>query len=71
MKESLQGVSLRNIEKRIDLLLIRQNFGLRKQLADQGKRIEATPSSLKVGDVVTTIVGTDLVGGNVGRAQDE
>ena len=46
----------------LNLLLIRQNFSLRKQLNAAGK-IEASANSLKPGEVVTTpIAGTDLKG---------
>jgi thiol-disulfide isomerase/thioredoxin len=45
----------------VNLLLIRQNFGLRKQLANHGM-VDATPSALKPGEIVTSIVGTDLAG---------
>ena len=46
----------------LNLLLIRQNFSLRKQLNAAGK-IEASANSLKPGEVVTTpIAGTNLKG---------
>ena len=46
----------------LNLLLIRQNFSLRKQLNAAGK-VEASANSLKPGEVVTTpIAGTDLKG---------
>lgn len=46
----------------LNLLLIRQNLGLRKQLSAAGK-IEASANSLKPGEVMTTpIAGTDLEG---------
>lgn len=44
-----------------NLLLVRQNFSLRKQLSDSG-RIDASANSLKPGDIVTPITGTDLKG---------
>ena len=44
-----------------NLLLIRQNLGLRKQLSSPGA-INASANSLKPGDVVTPITGTDLNG---------
>ena len=46
----------------LNVLLIRQNFSLRKQLSAGGK-IEASATSLKPGEVITTpIAGTDLAG---------
>ena len=46
----------------LNLLLIRQNFSLRKQLNGAG-RIEASANSLKPGETVRTpIAGTDLKG---------
>lgn len=45
----------------VNLLLIKQNFSLRKQLNAAG-RIEASANSLKPGEIVTPIVGTDLNG---------
>lgn len=46
----------------LNVLLIRQNFSLRKQLNASGK-IEASANSLKPGEVMTTpIAGTDLKG---------
>lgn len=46
----------------LNLLLMRQNFSLRRQLTAAG-RIEASADSLKPGETVTTpIVGTDLKG---------
>jgi len=46
----------------VNLLLIKQNFDLRKQLADRGREMDATANSLKVGDVVASLPGTDLDG---------
>lgn len=46
----------------LNLLLIRQNFSLKRQLTAAG-RIEASANSLKPGEAVTTpIAGTDLRG---------
>ena len=46
----------------LNVLLIRQNFSLRKQLNTSGK-IAASANSLKPGEVMTTqIAGTDLNG---------
>ena len=46
----------------VNVLLIRQNFSLRKQLNASGK-IEASANSLKPGEVMTApIAGTDLKG---------
>jgi peroxiredoxin len=46
----------------VNLLLIKQNFDLRKQLTERGKKTDATANSLKDGEVVAPIVGTDLNG---------
>src|SRR5215217_7616970 len=46
----------------LNLLLIKQNFSLRRQLSSAG-RIDASANSLKPGEVTTTpIAGTDLKG---------
>lgn len=46
----------------INLLLIRQNLDLRKQLAAGGRTLDLTTNSLKPGDVVSSVVATDLDG---------
>jgi peroxiredoxin len=46
----------------VNLLLIKQNFGLRQQLTERGKKMDATANSLRDGEVVAPIVGTDLNG---------
>ena len=46
----------------VNLLLIRQNLHLRKQLAAGGRTIDVTTHALQPGDVVTPITATDLEG---------
>lgn len=46
----------------VNLLLINQNVDLRRQIADRGRRPAGTVNSLKVGDVVASLAGTDLNG---------
>ncbi|HEX7956832.1 MAG TPA: redoxin domain-containing protein [Pyrinomonadaceae bacterium] len=45
----------------VNLLLIRQNFALRHQLSEAGRKAEA-PVALKAGETVNPIAGTDLNG---------
>lgn len=45
----------------VNLLLIRQNFALRRRLSEAGRRAE-TPDALKAGETVNPIAGTDLNG---------
>jgi peroxiredoxin len=45
----------------VNLLLIRQNFALRRQLSEVG-RMSETPNVPKVGEMVAPITGTDLNG---------
>jgi thiol-disulfide isomerase/thioredoxin len=46
----------------LDLLLIKQNLDLRKQLAAGGRTIDLTKNFLQPGDVVTPVTATDLDG---------
>jgi thiol-disulfide isomerase/thioredoxin len=46
----------------LDLLLIKQNLDLRKQLAAGGRTIDLTTNFLQPGDVVTPVTATDLDG---------
>src|SRR5215470_10990942 len=46
----------------VNLLLIRQNLILRKQLTAGGKTIDLTANFLQPGDVVTPVTATDLEG---------
>jgi peroxiredoxin len=46
----------------VNLLLIRQNLHLRKQLAAGGRTIDLTTNFLQPGDVVTSVTATDLGG---------
>ncbi len=46
----------------MDLLLIKQNLDLRKQLMAGGKTIDLTRNFLQPGDVVTPVTATDLEG---------
>ncbi len=46
----------------VNLLLIRQNLDLRKQLAAGGRTIDLTTNFLQPGDVVTAVTATDLGG---------
>lgn len=45
-----------------NLLLVRQNFAMRRQLADWGKAGDATARSLKQGELVASVAGSDLEG---------
>jgi len=46
----------------INVLLVRQNLGLRKQLAAGGRTLDLTTNVLKPGDVVAAVTATDLDG---------
>lgn len=46
----------------VNLLLIKQNFDLRKQLAAGGRTIDVTRNALQPGDLVTAVTATDLEG---------
>ena len=46
----------------VNLLLIKQNLDLRKQLAAGGRTIDLTTNFLKPGDVVAPVTATDLDG---------
>jgi len=46
----------------VNLLLIKQNLDLRKQLAAGGRTIDVTTNALQPGDVVTAVTATDLEG---------
>lgn len=46
----------------VNLLLIKQNFDLRRQLAGSGKKTGATANSLRPGEVVLPVSGSDLNG---------
>jgi len=46
----------------LDLLLIKQNLDLRKQLAAGGRTLDLTKNFLQPGDVVTPVTATDLDG---------
>jgi thiol-disulfide isomerase/thioredoxin len=46
----------------LDLLLIKQNLDLRKQLAAGGRTLDLTKNFLQPGDVVTPVTATDLEG---------
>jgi len=46
----------------VNLLLIKQNLDLRKQLAAGGRAIDLTTNFLQPGDVVTSVTATDLDG---------
>ncbi|HVG38064.1 MAG TPA: TlpA disulfide reductase family protein [Pyrinomonadaceae bacterium] len=46
----------------VNLLLIKQNFDLRKQLSGPGGKIGATANSLRAGEVVAPVAGSDLNG---------
>lgn len=46
----------------VNLLLIKQNLDLRKQLAAGGRTIDLTTNVLKAGDVVSSVTATDLDG---------
>jgi len=46
----------------VNLLLIKQNFDLRKQLAAGGRTIDVTTNALQPGDLVTPVTATDLEG---------
>jgi peroxiredoxin len=46
----------------VNLLLIKQNLDLRKQLAAGGRTIDLTTNFLQPGDVVTPVTATDLDG---------
>lgn len=46
----------------VNLLLIKQNLDLRRQLAAGGRTIDVTRNALQPGDVVTAVTATDLEG---------
>jgi len=46
----------------VNVLLIKQNLDLRKQLAAGGRTIDVTANALQPGDVVTPVTATDLEG---------
>src|SRR5262245_2826542 len=46
----------------VNLLLIKQNLDLLKQLAAGGRTIDVTTNALQPGDVVTPVTATDLEG---------
>lgn len=46
----------------LDLLLIKQNLDLRKQLSAGGRTLDLTKNVLQPGDVVTPVTATDLNG---------
>lgn len=46
----------------INVLLIRQNLDLRKQLAAGGRTVDLTTNVLKPGDIVAAVIATDLDG---------
>ena len=46
----------------VNLLLIKQNLDLRRQLAGGGRTIDLTTNFLQPGDVVTSVTATDLAG---------
>ena len=46
----------------VNLLLIKQNFDLRKQLADGGRTIDLTTNFLQAGEFVTSVTATSLDG---------
>jgi len=46
----------------LDLLLIKQNLDLRRQLAAGGRTLDLTKNFLQPGDVVTPVTATDLNG---------
>jgi peroxiredoxin len=46
----------------VNLLLLKQNFDMRRQLVDHGKTANRPVDSLKQGDVVRSIVGFDFNG---------
>jgi peroxiredoxin len=46
----------------VNLLLLKQNFDIRQQLADQKKTVNPPVSSLKDGESVTSLAGLDLNG---------
>ena len=46
----------------VNLLLIKQNLQLRKQLAAGGRTIDLTTHFLQPGDFVTSVTATDLDG---------
>ncbi|MET0648506.1 MAG: redoxin domain-containing protein [Pyrinomonadaceae bacterium] len=58
---SLAAVGLILTLMAVNLLLIRQNFALRHQLSEVGRRNEP-PDALKVGETVGPLVGKDLNG---------
>lgn len=46
----------------VNLLLIKQNLDLRKQLAAGGRTIDVTTNALQPGDLVTPVTATDMEG---------
>jgi peroxiredoxin len=65
-KKSLSRASLMSLGlilalMAVNLLLIQQNFALRRQLSGGGQKAK-TPNVLKAGETVASIVGTDLNG---------
>lgn len=47
----------------VNLLLVRQNFAMRRELTARADAVDPAANSLKAGDVVTSIGGTDFNGG--------
>jgi peroxiredoxin len=46
----------------VNLLLVKQNFAMRRQLTDRATALSPTAKSLKEGEVVASMVGSDLNG---------
>jgi peroxiredoxin len=46
----------------VNLLLVKQNFGMRRQLTDRATALSPTARSLKEGEVVALLSGSDLNG---------
>ncbi len=46
----------------VNLLLVRQNFAMRRELTARADAVDPAANSLKEGDVVTSIAGSDLDG---------
>jgi hypothetical protein len=59
-RASLMSLGLIPALMMVNLLLIRQNFALRRQLSEVGR--SETPNVPKVGEMVAPIIGTDLNG---------
>jgi thioredoxin-related protein len=46
----------------VNLLIVKQNFAMRRQLTERANAVNPNAKSLKEGDVVTSLVGSDLKG---------